>query len=795
MKYFLKHTRPFQNFKMETPKNDPLQELLKKLEIELKCRQAAENLLTTLKDENARNNCQLQVLEIDKRIEYLQNELKPYNLQPNSKELSESNASLGQLITLVNSKPQLKRTLSRKSTATMMEMNPPEELDPNIRHLAAKYSLLYGLSGMDLTKERIAYKLKTLGLKYEIEQQIRQGMDKMSVLAGNTKEKDSKLQFTRIEMLKKALQKYQGVFIEDVPTEYKSHPISGLFTVFIDQVRLPPAIKHFLAPSVQYYVEVRLDTTSKKETKHVKSIKMNSPSGEIGVIKIQEEIKLQVEKVEEFEICLVEQDSRDKRYVGILFGKTSELKELQERKDSNGPTFVEAWFDCDPIGQILMRISIDTNINKMNRQGAVKRQKAVQLKINGHLFATQQFFSVVTCGVCCEFVRVRSQALVCQECKFLCHKKCAPRVFVKCLSSNESENEDVQLLRHSIPHRFTTTTILSTTWCAHCGLLLPLGRKGARKCKECQVCAHDNCYEIIPNLCGLSIRKAYEMIALIKEAKQQAQQAAQNIQNTQNANKMKITPLPDKQLLQLSNKVSLEHFQFLAVLGMGNFGKVMLSEEKSTKQLFAIKVLKKDFVIENDELQSIQAEKRLFQLASTSRHPFLVSLHSCFQTTTRLYFVMEYISGGDLMYHIQQKPFTESQAKFYSCEVLLALEFFHLNKVIYRDLKLDNIMLGLDGHVKIADYGLCKENMGQGDTTNTFCGTPEFMAPEILLEQNYTKSIDWWAFGVLIYEMILGQSPFRGDGEDEIFQSILEDEVVYPINMSKEAISVCQKVI
>eukprot|EP00835_Amoeboradix_gromovi_P006149 NODE_672_length_5352_cov_0.334856.p1 type:complete len:783 gc:universal NODE_672_length_5352_cov_0.334856:4896-2548(-) len=778
---------------------DPkLQELLKKLEIELKCRQAAENLLNTLKDDNARNNCQMQVAEIDKRVEYLQNELKPYNLQARNSELAESNASLGHLLTMVNSKPTLRRTLSRKSTATMMEMNPPEELDPNIKHLASKYSLLYGLSGMELTKEKISYKLKTLGLKYEIEQQISKGMDKMSVLGnGSRNEKDSRLQSTRIEMLKKGLTKYEGVFIEDVATEYKSHPCSGLFTVFIDQVRLPPVIKHFLMPSTSYYVEVRLDTTSKKETRHVKSIKMNSPTGEIGVIKVQEEIKLQIEKVEEFEICLVEEDKRDKRYVGILYGKTSELKELQERKDSNGPTYVEAWFDCDPIGQILLRISIDTNVSKnIGRQGAVKRQKAVQVKINGHMFSTQQFFSVVKCGVCQEFVRVRSQALVCQECKFLCHKKCAPRVFVKCISqgSDVDENEDLKLLRHFIPHRFTTTTIISATWCAHCGLLLPLGRKGARKCKECNVCAHDQCFEIIPNLCGLSIRKAYEMIALIKEAKLKALEpkTIPAVKQQQHAATVSNTNIP--QLLTLGPKVTLENFQFLAVLGMGNFGKVMLSEEKATKKLYAIKVLKKDFVIENDELDSIKAEKRIFQLASNSRHPFLVSLHSCFQTSTRLYFVMEYISGGDLMYHIQQKPFTEAQAKFYACEVFLALEFFHLNKVIYRDLKLDNIMLGLDGHVKIADYGLCKENMSVQDTTNTFCGTPEFMAPEILLEQNYTKSIDWWAFGVLIYEMILGQSPFRGDGEDEIFQSILEDEVVYPINMSREAISICQKV-
>lgn len=138
----------------------------------------------------------------------------------------------------------------------------------------------------------------------------------------------------------------------------------------------------------------------------------------------------------------------------------------------------------------------------------------------------------------------------------------------------------------------------------------------------------------------------------------------------------------------------------------------------------------------------------MFLAAARERHPFLLGLHSCFQTETRVYFVMEYVSGGDLMLHIQRKQFSLRQAKFYASEVLLALEYFHANGIIYRqvasvmhciqiglninrDLKLDNILLTLDGHVKVADYGLCKEDMWYGSTTSTFCGTPEFMAPEV----------------------------------------------------------------
>jgi serine/threonine protein kinase len=242
-------------------------------------------------------------------------------------------------------------------------------------------------------------------------------------------------------------------------------------------------------------------------------------------------------------------------------------------------------------------------------------------------------------------------------------------------------------------------------------------------------------------------------------------------------------------------RIGLDHFNFLAVLGKGNFGKVMLAETKNTKQLYAIKVLKKEFIIENDEVESVRSEKRVFLIANKERHPFLLNLHACFQTETRVYFVMEYISGGDLMLHIQRGQFGTKRAQFYAAEVCLALKYFHENGVIYRDLKLDNIMLTLDGHVKVADYGLCKEDMWYGSTTSTFCGTPEFMAPEILLDKKYGRAVDWWAFGVLIYQMLLQQSPFRGEDEDEIYDAILADEPLYPIHMPRDSVSILQKLL
>jgi len=238
--------------------------------------------------------------------------------------------------------------------------------------------------------------------------------------------------------------------------------------------------------------------------------------------------------------------------------------------------------------------------------------------------------------------------------------------------------------------------------------------------------------------------------------------------------------------------LTVDSFTYLKVLGQGSFGKVLLAEQKDTGKICAIKVIKKMAVIEDDDIEATMTERRV--LALSDHCPFLTGLYATFQGPDKLFYVMELIGGGDLMFHIQSdKIFTVDRARFYAAEICLGLWFLHSKGVIYRDLKLDNVMLDEWGHIKIADFGMCKENVGVGEHTTTFCGTPGYLAPEIINEKPYNGSVDWWSLGVLMYEMLIGDSPFDADDDDDLFRQILTLKLDYPKSLPVAARDVCQR--
>lgn len=232
-------------------------------------------------------------------------------------------------------------------------------------------------------------------------------------------------------------------------------------------------------------------------------------------------------------------------------------------------------------------------------------------------------------------------------------------------------------------------------------------------------------------------------------------------------------------------KYNLTDFHLLKVLGKGSFGKVLLAELKGTRRHYAVKCLKKDVVLEDDDVECTLIERRV--LALGTQHPFLCNLFCTFQSQSHLFFVMEFLNGGDLMFHIQQSGrFDQDRARFYAAEIVCALKFLHKKGIVYRDLKLDNLCIDSEGHVRIIDFGMCKLKVYRSQP-RAFCGTPEYMAPEIIKGQHYNQSVDWWSFGILTYEMLIGQSPFNGTDEDELFWSVCNEEAYYPRFLSREA--------
>ncbi|KAM8947337.1 serine/threonine-protein kinase Sgk1 isoform 1-T1 [Pelodytes ibericus] len=227
-------------------------------------------------------------------------------------------------------------------------------------------------------------------------------------------------------------------------------------------------------------------------------------------------------------------------------------------------------------------------------------------------------------------------------------------------------------------------------------------------------------------------------------------------------------------------------FQFLKIIGKGSFGKVLLAKHKTDENFYAVKVLQKKAILKKKEEKHIMSERNV--LLKNVKHPFLVGLHFSFQTTSRLYFILDYINGGELFYHLQRERFfLEPRARFYAAEIASALGYLHSLNIVYRDLKPENILLDSQGHIVLTDFGLCKENIEPNGTTSTFCGTPEYLAPEVLHKQPYDRTVDWWCLGAVLYEMLYGLPPFYSRNTAEMYDNILNKPLQLKPNITNSA--------
>ncbi|NWU67584.1 KPCD kinase, partial [Pterocles burchelli] len=527
---------------------------------------------------------------------------------------------------------------------------------------------------------------------------------------------------------------------------------------------------------------------------------------------------------------------------------------LAERcKKGNGKA--EFWLDLQPQGKVLMAVQYfleDSDCKQslkdeegtvtMNRRGAIKQAKVRYIK--NHEFIATFFGQPTFCSVCKEFVwGLNKQGYKCRQCNAAIHKKCIDKIIGRCTGTAANSRDTMfqkERFKIDMPHRFKVYNYMSPTFCDHCGSLLWGLVKQGLKCEECGMNVHHKCQTKVANLCGINQKLLAEALNQVsqKSSRRSDSGSVESVGIYQDFDKKPKAPgdttadsseydkLWEGNTAKTASRIArrkfnIDSFVFHKVLGKGSFGKVLLAELKGKNEFFAIKALKKDVVLIDDDVECTMVEKRVLALAW--ENPFLTHLYCTFQTKARkspmatatqhmkpsngwcyqqssesnlehLFFVMEFLNGGDLMFHIQDKGrFDLYRATFYGAEILCGLQFLHSKGIIYRDLKLDNVMLDKEGHIKIADFGMCKENVFGENKASTFCGTPDYIAPEILQGSRYTFSVDWWSFGVLLYEMLIGQSPFHGDDEDELFESIRVDTPHYPRWITKESKDILEK--
>ena len=231
-------------------------------------------------------------------------------------------------------------------------------------------------------------------------------------------------------------------------------------------------------------------------------------------------------------------------------------------------------------------------------------------------------------------------------------------------------------------------------------------------------------------------------------------------------------------------KIKVKDFEKLKTVGLGSYGRVRLCKQKKTGEIFVMKILKKNEIIKQKQVDHVYSE---FNILSTLKHPFIVQLVGFnFEDPKYIYFVLEYIQGGELFTLLRTKgTFPVPQTKFYIAHIITIFEYLHSKNIVYRDLKPENILINKNGYLKLTDFGFAK--ILENEKTYTLCGTPEYLAPEIILNKGHGKAVDWWTLGILLYEMLVGIDPFSDDDPMKTYQKILKGKINFPKTIDKDA--------
>jgi hypothetical protein len=362
------------------------------------------------------------------------------------------------------------------------------------------------------------------------------------------------------------------------------------------------------------------------------------------------------------------------------------------------------------------------------------------------------------CEVCKGMLSLISYNFRCFRCNVTCHHGCSPYLFFKCKNGPQIEDKGPKK-NYDIPHAFSQVSSSGVRFCSHCGERILQSSNDSFSCNVCRENYHTKCKEFVFNSCGIDLELRKTLSEFIPPAFEEVCMA----------------------------QVKISDFELKRVLGRGNFGKVVLAKNRESGDLVALKILKKERIVNTNDIFYIELERKVLSKISSLDNRFVMRLLYAFQDSFNVFLCAEYLAGGDLFHHAVEQDFTHGQIVLYAAEMALALEFLHSKNIIYRDFKLDNVMLTTDGHIKLVDFGLCKEGMGPYDITYTYCGTPDGIAPEIIKREGYTKDVDWWSYGVVLYELYEKHPPFFGLNNRETANLILTTPPVFVLAIEPTA--------